>query len=339
MKTEANQPHPLRGFRWALAAALIAAPSISSIAKAQVAVPKPFIYATGTSSLGSAVATTDNFLFGSPNAIFDFENVQTPTEPTIYVKKGAGYHGIFAMDNNPGDSSTLNHVLNIELYNITELRDGGSRSGIRVHLDPTNTATGSLNGIEIGNHGPTTTGLVVATAGANGAPTAGIGIESLCSGVASILTTEGDATHTSLPTVGVQLNHFTAGSMLKLYQLGPAMTGDFIFGNTSGALSGNFVNFNVNNLPKFRVDATGNALLAGYLWSSAGLYLGSEQNAAIFYDGSNLNLSPRVTGSGSVVVAAGTIVIPAIKAKTGTRFVCVDAAGNIISQVTPCSGT
>lgn len=35
----------------------------------------------------------------------------------------------------------------------------------------------------------------------------------------------------------------------------------------------------------------------------------------------------------------GDEVFPALKSKTGTRFVCIDQTGKLLSQVTPCSGT
>lgn len=39
------------------------------------------------------------------------------------------------------------------------------------------------------------------------------------------------------------------------------------------------------------------------------------------------------------VDAEGNVYVPSIKANTGTRFVCVDTTGKLISQETPCSGT
>ena len=46
-----------------------------------------------------------------------------------------------------------------------------------------------------------------------------------------------------------------------------------------------------------------------------------------------------LTGSGIMQFNYLGIQLPAIKAKTGTRFVCVDTSGNLISQTTACSGT
>lgn len=292
-----------------------------------------------THTLPSYLTASPNLIFNSNSGLFDFENVSAPTKPTVYVRKAPAQHGLFIFDNNAGDS-VAQHALNIELYNITNLTD--SRAGIRVHVDPTNTAPANLYGIEIGNHGPATTGLIVGTFGANAQQTLGIGIQSLAKGFASILSTEGDATTSPVPTVGLQFNHYSTGNIMTLYQMNAQMTGDFLFGNASnggtGALLGNFINFNVNWLPKFRVDAGGNVFSAGTLWSQGSFY-GANQNAAVFYDGTNLNLQPRLAGAGQVVVTAGSIVIPEIKANSGTRFVCVDTTGKIISQTTPCSGT
>jgi hypothetical protein len=67
--------------------------------------------------------------------------------------------------------------------------------------------------------------------------------------------------------------------------------------------------------------------------------MGPKENAAVYYDGQNLVLQPRLSGSGNVAVDAGTVIIPAIKANSGSRFVCVDTSGILFSQTTPCSGT
>jgi hypothetical protein len=67
--------------------------------------------------------------------------------------------------------------------------------------------------------------------------------------------------------------------------------------------------------------------------------MGPKKNSAVYYDGQNLVLQPRISGSGNVAVGAGTVIIPAIKANSGSRFVCVDTNGVLFSQTTPCSGT
>ena len=71
---------------------------------------------------------------------------------------------------------------------------------------------------------------------------------------------------------------------MNLYQMNNVMTGDFILGNASnggsGTLQGNFLNFNVNWVPKFRVDGGGNLYSAGALWTQSGSYYGANQNAA-----------------------------------------------------------
>jgi hypothetical protein len=296
-----------------------------------------------TNTLPSYLTASPNLIFNSNSGLFDFENVSAPTKPTMFVRKAPAQHGMSIFDNNPADNAVLAHGLNLEMYNITNLLGGGTRAGIRVHVDPSNTAPANLYGVEIGNHGPATTGLIVATYGANAAQTSGVGIQSLAKGFASILSTEGDPVSSPVPTVGLQFNHYSTGNIMTLYQMNSQMTGDFLFGNASnggtGALLGNFLNFNVNWVSKFRVDAGGNLFSVGSVWSQKGSYYGSNQNAAVFYDGTNLNLQPRLVGAGQVVVTAGSVVIPEIRANSGTRFVCVDTTGKIISQTTPCSGT
>jgi hypothetical protein len=296
-----------------------------------------------TGTLPPYLTASPNLIFNSNSGLFDFENVSPPTKPTVYVRKAPAQHGVEIFDNNSGDNSVEDFDLDLELYNITSLAAGGTRAGIRVHVDPTNTVPANLYGMEIGNHGPTTTGLIVGTYGANSAPTSGIGIQSLAKGFASILSTEGDPVNSPVPTVGLQFNHYSTGNIMTLYQMNSTMTGDFLFGNASnggtGTLLGNFINFNVNWVPKFRVDAGGNVFTGGSVWSKNGSYYGSNQNASVFYDGTNLNLQPRLVGSGQVVVTEGSVVIPEIRANSGTRFVCVDTTGKIISQTTPCSGT
>lgn len=56
------------------------------------------------------------------------------------------------------------------------------------------------------------------------------------------------------------------------------------------------------------------------------------------HDGVALSAIGDVVASGTLRVA-GAGVFPSLKAKTGTRFVCVDAEGNLVSQILPCSGT
>lgn len=300
-------------------------------------------YTTGTAPLPSSLTSGPNLLFDSSNALFEFDNIATPVKPNVYLRKGAGQHGLYIFDDNPGDNVAGQYALNIELYNITNLVGVPTRAGIRVHVDPSNTVPTDLYGIVIGNHGPTTTGLAVSTGTTANTPTSGVGIASLSWGRASILTTEGDPTQTTIPTIGAQFNHYTTGDILAMHQMNSTMTGDFIFGNAGeggvGSLTGNFINFETNWVPTFRVDAGGNTETQGTFWSFRGMYMGSNHNSAIYYDGQNLALHPRLAGSGNVVVDAGTVVIPAIKANSGSRFVCVDTNGVLFSQTTPCSGT
>ncbi len=310
-------------------------------AHGQTPSPYQFTVTTGTAALPSSLTYVPWFTLNTPNGLFEFDNLATPAKPNMYIKKGAGQHGVYIIDDN-GDNAVFAHALNIELYNITNLLSG-NRAGIRVHLDPSNTVPTDLYGIEIGNHGPTTTGLIVTTVALNNAPTSGVGIVSLSSGAASFFGTEGDTDHTTIPTIGAQFNHYTTGNILAMHQMNSTMTGDFIFGNAGeggvGSLTGNFINFETNWAPTFRVDASGNTSTVGTFWTLQGMYMGSQQNSAIYYDGHNMVLQPRLAGSGSVEIGAGTVVIPAIKANSGSRFVCVDTNGVLFSQTTPCSGT
>jgi hypothetical protein len=80
-----------------------------------------FVYTTGTAALPSSVASTGYLLFSDSKALFDFENVTSPTKPTLYVEKGSGQRGIFIVDNKSSDNLAQNHALNIELYNVPTL--------------------------------------------------------------------------------------------------------------------------------------------------------------------------------------------------------------------------
>jgi hypothetical protein len=256
-------------------------------------------------------------LFDSVNPSL-LPSVEQDAQPTLFVQKPGGQNGIFIVDNNFSDRSSA-HALNIEVYNQTgSSSDGGTRAAVRVHVDPSVTATGQYVGVGIGNHGTNTWGLYAITAGQpNGittTPTQGIGIVSQSYGFSSFFSTEGDETNNSYPTIGMQFNHYATGSILNMYQAASAMSGDFVFANAGydlshpGTFTGNFLNFNVGWSPVFRVDSGGNLATIGAI------------------TGGNLTTN-------------GTLKIPSIKAQTGTRFVCVTTDGTIISQTTPCSGT
>jgi hypothetical protein len=276
-----------------------------------------FVYHNSdTAALPGNLSSTPNLLFSSPNALFDFENLLAPTVPTVYVQKGAGQDGIHILDNNPNDSTALHHSLNIELYNITTLPANAFRAGIQVHVDATNTVLpplptpppnfANLNGIEIGNHGAYTTGLYVETQGAATSSdtyaTKGVGIISTSWGLGNFLLAEGDPNHNTLSTEGVHFNHYTQGNILSLNQASSTMSGDFIYANA-------------------QYDGSG---------SLTGNFLNFQVTGAPKF---------TVDSSGNVTTNSGKVTIPAIKANTGTRFVCVDTSGTLISQTTPCSGT
>ncbi len=56
-------------------------------------------------------------------------------------------------------------------------------------------------------------------------------------------------------------------------------------------------------------------------------------NIALYTCPTSASCAPRM-----VVTSKGDIRIPSIRALNGTRFVCVDTSGSLISQTTPCSG-
>lgn len=46
-------------------------------------------------------------MFNTAKALFEFDNIPAQTKPNVYLKKGAGQHGVFIYDNNPGDNAVL----------------------------------------------------------------------------------------------------------------------------------------------------------------------------------------------------------------------------------------
>jgi hypothetical protein len=57
------------------------------------------------------------------------------------------------------------------------------------------------------------------------------------------------------------------------------------------------------------------------------------------YDRGVLHISFPGYANGGVEAPLVQPTIPALRAKTGTRFLCIDTEGRILSQTTPCSGT
>ena len=53
----------------------------------------------------------------------------------------------------------------------------------------------------------------------------------------------------------------------------------------------------------------------------------------------NINNTYACLAQGLCVRTDGSLTITGIKANSGTRFVCVDTTGKLVSQTTPCSGT
>jgi hypothetical protein len=277
------------------------------------------LFALPGQTLPPGSGTAPDLLFGSINPSI-LPSVEQYQQPALFVQKppAGGQNGIFIADNNPDDHSS-SHALNIEVYNQTGTSsDGSTRAAVRVHVDPSVTATDQFVGVGIGNHGTSTFGLWAETEGPTDGTTIqstqGVGIVSSSWGSSSFFSTEGDETNNSYPTIGMQFNHYSTGSILNMYQAASAMSGDFIFANAGydfshpGTFTGNFLNFNVGWSPVFRVDSGGNLGTVGAI------------------TGGNLTTN-------------GTLKIPSIRAQTGTRFVCVTTDGTIISQTTPCSGT
>jgi hypothetical protein len=274
-------------------------------ASAQTTPPDQIVYTTGNSS--EPLSSTSHLLFNSVNASLLPSGEGTDT-PSFFVQKLAGEHGIFIVDNNPSDTS-YTYPFNIETYNVTSIV-GGIAAGIRVHVDPSNTIPpttsvfANLAGIGIGNHGAYTAGLEILTQGATGSGpgvenTQGTSILSQSWGQSGLYSTEGDPTDIT-GTIGAFFNHYSTGHVIQMQQSSSAMTGDFINANAQAG-SGTF---------------TGNFL--NFLINSAPVF--------------------QVNNQGDVATL-GTVVLPNLKANSGTRFVCINTSGQLISQVKPCSGT
>jgi hypothetical protein len=84
------------------------------------------------------------------------------------------------------------------------------------------------------------------------------------------------------------------------------------------------------------------------LYNGAGTEIDSEGTAAVtinntstsgtggftvYQGGANYNVQAFRVGSD------GSTYVPKIKSTTGTRYVCVDTSGMLVSQTTACSGT
>ncbi len=228
--------------------------------------------------------------------------------PSLFVQKNPGQNGIFIVDNNPSDSS-YTYSLNIETYNVTSIVNGIA-AGIRSHVDPSNTippTTGpfaNLAGVGIGNHGPYTVGLEILTQGATGSGpsvenTQGTSILSQSWGYTGYYATEGDPTDVT-STIGAFFNHYSTGDIIQMQQSTSTMTGDFINANAQAG-SGKLT----GNFLNFLVDYS-----------------------PVFQVNAQGNLG-----------TLGTITLPNLKANSGTRFVCINTQGVLISQTKPCEGT
>jgi hypothetical protein len=56
-----------------------------------------------TGTLTSYLTASPNLIFNSDSGLFDFETVNPPTQPTVYVRNAVGQYGVFIFDDNPGD--------------------------------------------------------------------------------------------------------------------------------------------------------------------------------------------------------------------------------------------
>lgn len=114
---------------------------------------------------------------------------------------------------------------------------------------------------------------------------------------------------------------------------------------TTGMTSTLTTNYGPSTFGQLPSDYTGavkaNGPASGYTgfgFQAAGVGKGSivwssGTNAVTTYDsGGNTVMSVAVDGTGAVT-------IPAVKSTTGTRYVCADTAGKLVSSTTACSGT
>lgn len=98
----------------------------------------------------------------------------------------------------------------------------------------------------------------------------------------------------------------------------------------SGSLAA--ANFNATGANQYK--ANGTAILANdgtntyVVATGAGVYLQTAGGNAVLD-----------SGGGFTIPTAGNLTVPKIKATTGTRYVCVDTTGKLVSQSTACSGT
>jgi hypothetical protein len=156
-------------------------------------------------------------------------------------------------------------------------------------------------GIHVTLDGPTNKGTLYAAAlGAHATNSVGAAIEANGNGSTAIFSFEGDGTETE-----ASFN----------------TTAHEIIHQTNGYI------FNVSQLVS---NMTGDVLLANMAsgsGTSAGTFSGNFLN---FLNAGHQEFK---------VDAQGNVYVPSIKANTGTRFVCVDTTGKLISQTTACSGS
>jgi hypothetical protein len=147
-------------------------------------------------------------------------------------------------------------------------------------------------------------GLEILTQGATGSGpsvenTQGTSILSQSWGYTGYYATEGDPTDVT-STIGAFFNHYSTGDIIQMQQSTSTMTGDFINANAQAG-SGKLT----GNFLNFLVDYS-----------------------PVFQVNAQGNLG-----------TLGTITLPNLKANSGTRFVCINTQGVLISQTKPCEGT
>jgi hypothetical protein len=79
---------------------------------------------------------------------------------------------------------------------------------------------------------------------------------------------------------------------------------------------------------------------AGVAGSNAQVYVDPSNTTILKGAGGDLQVKNGAASTTNFTVTdAGAVYIPAIKSNSGTRYVCVDSTGHIVSQTTACSGT
>ena len=269
-------------------------------ASAQTAPPADqIVYTSGTATLPSSTSSTGQLLFNSVNPALVPSAEQVIT-PSLFVQKLSAEHGIFIVDNNPSDSSFAN-ALNIEMFNITSGLTG-NRGGIRVHVDPSNSSP-PVSGHAFAN----LAGIEVG----NHAPYA-IGLYVLTQGP-----------QTAIPTQGVGIVNQSWGKAGIWSTEGDPNN----VTSTEGAI--------------FLHSSTGHILDLYHTASNLSndfIHADASADGTGSFTGNFLDFD--VKGNQVFKVDAnGNVTIPSLKAASGTRFICIDINGKLVSQTTACSGT